>query len=69
MEAGTVAMEEWHKADSIGDPHQDLGNGYSSRQEQLGRATPPKSHRAHTQGVITRTPVTPYLFEIIFPGC
>lgn len=28
-----VAIEEWHKADSIGGPDQDLGNGYSSRQE------------------------------------
>lgn len=33
MEVGMVAIEEWHKADSIGGPDQDLGNGYSSRQE------------------------------------
>lgn len=64
-----VAIEEWHKADSIGGPDQDLGNGYSSRQELLGRTALPKSHRVHTQGIVTRTPSTPYLFEIIFPGC
>lgn len=68
MEVGIVAMEEWHEADSMGDSDRDLGNGYLSRQEYLGRSTPPKSQRVHThtQGIITRTPTIPCLFGIIF---
>lgn len=33
MEVGIVVMEEWYKADSMGDPDRELGNGYLSRQE------------------------------------